>query len=525
MNWKSVALGFVITLIVGALALLAVSHGWKAPANADGSNHAKGPQDYRYKTPIETTREGLRKEIFDGLERSVVIPRYYTVLAIGETRDPYFTPTLAKLLESEDDDSVKAAAIEALAKIGGPEASDLLSRTLAQSVGHVKSEAAAAIGYLKNEAALRGLRQALAAKNTQVRVRAVVGITHYGDKPAVRELITMALEDAQFKVREKMVEQIPDLPAGLVRFTVMRAMKDDRAEIRKTALEKLAQTDVALPEAELVSYLQDKSAAVKTAAAELCGKRKLKSAVPALVALAEPDASEKLLAAVATALGQIADPQAVDALVKVAGVEPFIPRGDALLALGRVKHEASRARLKEELNHKMAYVRHRAALALHLMGEPGMVDFFDKSLDSDELVTRANCVYTLCEEARPEFIPIYKRAVLNDPESRVRQEAIKGLAKLLDNPEAVACYKKAVQDKDRDVRYWLAQSIARNPRPALIEVMRAATQDDDRDVRREAYRYLLDHDRQASADLLRMGGKDLDWRVKTLLWAKLYPRS
>ena len=58
----------------------------------------------------------------------MVIPRYYTVLAIGETRDPYFTPTLAKLLESEDDDSVKAAAIEALAKIGGPEASDLLSR-------------------------------------------------------------------------------------------------------------------------------------------------------------------------------------------------------------------------------------------------------------------------------------------------------------------------------------------------------------------------------------------------------------
>ena len=55
----------------------------------------------------------------------------------------------------------------------------------------------------------------------------------------MRELITMALEDAQFKVRETMVEQIPDLPSGLIRFTVMQAMKDDRAEIRKTALEKL----------------------------------------------------------------------------------------------------------------------------------------------------------------------------------------------------------------------------------------------------------------------------------------------
>ena len=108
--------------------------------------------------------------------------------------------------------------------------------------------------------------------------------------------------------------------------------------------------------------------------------------------LADSKGSEKLLAAVGTALGQIGDPQAADALMMLARVEPFIPRGDALLALGRLQHEAARALLKEELNHKMAYVRHRAALALHLMGEPGMVDFFNKSLDSDELVTRANCV-------------------------------------------------------------------------------------------------------------------------------------
>ena len=66
MNWKSVALGFVITLIVGALALLAVSHGWKAPANADGSNHAKGPQDYRYKTPIETPGRGFARRSSTG---------------------------------------------------------------------------------------------------------------------------------------------------------------------------------------------------------------------------------------------------------------------------------------------------------------------------------------------------------------------------------------------------------------------------------------------------------------------------
>jgi epoxyqueuosine reductase len=73
--------------------------------------------------------------------------------AMGNTRDPAYIPDLVRALSREDDDRVKAMAVWALGRIGGPAAVDALGALGAPVSGMVAQEAAMALEAARLQAA------------------------------------------------------------------------------------------------------------------------------------------------------------------------------------------------------------------------------------------------------------------------------------------------------------------------------------------------------------------------------------
>ena len=72
MNWKSVATGFIGALVITSFTIAILNGLWKEPASAEVDKTA---HPFKYRAPLDTSREGLRKEMLWGLEKAVVMPR------------------------------------------------------------------------------------------------------------------------------------------------------------------------------------------------------------------------------------------------------------------------------------------------------------------------------------------------------------------------------------------------------------------------------------------------------------------
>ncbi len=108
----------------------------------------------------------------------------------------------------------------------------------------------------------------------------------------------------------------------------------------------------------LVRLLADSSPRVRLAAALACGPRKIKSAVPVLLRMAEPDPEPFTRHAIVTGLAGCADPAELAALA----TDPAVGcREAAVLALARLRHAAT----AQFLNDSNPRITEAAAIAIH----------------------------------------------------------------------------------------------------------------------------------------------------------------
>lgn len=324
---------------------------------------------------LEDDKSDVRKEAVDQLARlgdqRAVIPlvgafsdsntkvRKAAVLAIGQLGGTEPVPALLRLLRDSD---LRVAAVTSLGNLHAVEATDTLIADLgratdnygikiAYSLGQIARAVSAVAPDQRDQADLQAAERAVRAL---VRVLAVPGLRIAG-KEALRNAGTVAVPaliallsgelEGDLTTAIELLRDIGDsratpalvqeLERGRVPYeAVLQALEtcgDQRALIPITNLLKSTDSDLRMRALvamrsvivddraadALLALLDDKQEELRILAVEYLGLMRARSAVPKLIELTKPGLLDRLRLAAVDALGEIADPRANDALVRI----------------------------------------------------------------------------------------------------------------------------------------------------------------------------------------------------------------
>jgi HEAT repeat protein len=142
---------------------------------------------------VDLSLEALRDE--DGFVRSIATK------LLGDTHDPSHADALAERLLQDPDARVRQRAAEALARVGGPRATEALAQALDDPMQEVRLAAVSALRKLGPGPAKQGLARLLREDEVwEVRVQAAHALGLTGD-PEVVPLLEAALGDQNEFVR------------------------------------------------------------------------------------------------------------------------------------------------------------------------------------------------------------------------------------------------------------------------------------------------------------------------------------
>ena len=195
---------------------------------------------------------------------------------------------------------------------------------------------------------------------------------------------------------------------ALLGFTRSLGLEWVRGGVRVNAASALGKMGEVAKDAvpALIEALNDSHEQVRRKSASALGYigAKARIAVPALIRALSVDESASVRSATARALGQIGDPAAVSALIKVLHDMDKVVRNGASAALVQIGKPAV-SELIEALDHDSLAIRRRATIALGQIGEPEAVPALVKTLNDDYFLTRTDAADALGRIGHPMAVP------------------------------------------------------------------------------------------------------------------------
>ena len=418
--------------------------------------------------------------------------------ALAHIGEPSVAPRLVPLL---DDPLLQAAAAEAIAALGGPEATAPLARLLDQDGAPVEALAGALAALDERQGDDGALVPEIARRNVGTAgARALIDALHgaaASERPAIVRVLGWLDGDG-----------IDDALAGTL---------DDRTtcELASDALVRRGARAVgplvaALESAPLEDADSDADDLVRRAAAAALGRLGAASAVPALIALLD-DAPEVAVVA-AGALGHIGDRRALEPLLAALDDPHAALRQAAVSALNSLGHPDLATRLPVLLRDASPRVREAAVRAAGYLGDASHLDaMLALQVDDDEAVRRS-VVEQLIRFEDPRAAAAVADALAHGTPP-VRAAAARALA-YGEPREAIARVKAACGDADPWVRYYGARSLGHlgrhSPAEASGVLLALATHDSVPPVRIAALDALAALGDVAEAGALRAIADDPD---------------
>lgn len=236
----------------------------------------------------------------------------------------------------DEDAGVRAAAANALGRIGDPMAIPALVSSLEDPSKEVRYAAVSALGNFDEGVPVGPLRKLLKSDDAEMRHQVAHMLGNMEDRESAPAL-ALLISDLSVDVRIAAIEALGNLGVTTISDAIRAAMVDVNAEVRRSAIEALDNLEIKFNEAEILRGLNDPDADVRDAAVEIAGSQRIVAAVPMLIRLLDDPNSE----------------------VRQCSAE----------ALAEIRNDAARAALRRALEHQDPEVRRVA------------VDFFGEDKD------------------------------------------------------------------------------------------------------------------------------------------------
>jgi HEAT repeat protein len=309
-------------------------------------------------------------------------------------------PAVVSCLADADPD-VRAAACDALARIGNASAAASLVGLLDDGNVRVAHAAAGAMQALGSDATHALVRQAARSGSAMVRRAALRILSYFGDATALPLLIA-GIDDADAKVRDAAISGLPfvDAPAALE--ALVSACRNPDPRTRAAAIRAVGQcSDGERAAATLLAALDDADPWVRYYACQSLGRLQREEAVPAIAARLDDQAGQVRVGAV-EALSHFPTDTAGRTLEAAAHSDDPDVRRAALVGLGLSKRKHALPTLLAAVSSADAATRLIALSAIAPFDDPDVVSALRAaSTDSDPGV-RGSALAFLASKSGPE---------------------------------------------------------------------------------------------------------------------------
>ena len=290
--------------------------------------------------------------------------------------------------------------------------------------------------------------------------------------PSALTGLTEGLNDPNHNARRYTADALGwlGMEARAYAFALMPLLRDEHDEVRASAASALASMGQVGPDTQFkldCQYLPLPDALTR-------GDHPAHAAVSRLIQLLLADKSDSVRTTAAVALGAIADPTAVPALIAALDDKnDDVRTGAAAVALGEIGAPAKAA--VPQLIHRSRIVKivmnnelESIIQGLGGIGTPDVLPLLTEALKDSSALIRLTAVNALGEIADPTAIPALI-AALADKDDDVRTGAAVALGEIAD-PTAVPALIAALADKDDDVRGAAAAALGEIGAPAKAAV-------------------------------------------------------
>ncbi len=332
------------------------------------------------------------------------------------------------LLEAcrDPDENVRRAAVEHLPYLEDRRAVPALLSALETGTPRVRAAAASALGEAPTALAIPPLLAALRDEGLWVRYAAARALAQHRSPDALETLERAARADPDTPVRVAALEalgQIGGARAVAVLASVIDAPESDLALSALGALGEIGHPDALAP---LLASLRSTDPLYRRAAARSLGRRGGAGVAGALQWVAAADAAEDVGQAAIEALGQLATPEAIAALIEL--TMDSTRREASVTALSSVG-QAHVGDVARGLIHPQPAVRQAVIEALVQMRRPEASDALGSALDHQDPQVRVAACRALARLGNRAAERKLALLAHSDPDQSVRTAAEKALRK------------------------------------------------------------------------------------------------
>lgn len=417
------------------------------------------------------------------------------VIALGRIGDPNAVPALTQLLVPSEVSSeinqeqflsdpplpeLMVVTANSLAQIGDRRAFDTLLSLIGHPDNAVRLAVVAALNSLGHPDMLNRMIALLQDTDAYVRESAVKIAGYFAFNECV-DILLERCQDPVEDVRKAAIELIPYLENAPVLLTLLNALERETPKVRAAAAKALGQMDCTLAYPHLLKALQDKDLWVRYYAARAIGWNGYAEAIDNLADLVDRDSSTIVQIAAVEALGQIGGARVVSFLAPI--VDDKTASNDlvraALTALGQVGHPNSLPPLLCALRSEDLFRRVCAVKALGKRGGQDIESILQDlaATDADVTVVFA-AIEALAELATPEAIAALLELT---PNPRHNEACIIALANL--GEKQVEAIGQGLNHFNLKVRCAAVEALTRLRCPRASELLITALDDREQIVR------------------------------------------
>ena len=419
--------------------------------------------------------------LIEALKDPEWIVRCSVASALGEIGTPEAVEPLIEALK-DSDENVRWTAVEALGSIGTPEVVPALEKAMGDSYFLAKILAFQALAQIGTPEAVEILIKALGDSDNGTTSMAAHALKEV-ESPEAVEILIEALKDSNGKTVSPVVLILGEVITPETTRLLFEKIRDPDEMVQFSAAFVLGQ--IGTPEIVelLIEALGDPNESVQYSAAS------------ALAQIGTPEAVEPLIEELRNYTksgrkietktpGTMGTPEAVEILVKALKDPDSGVREFAAEILRSVGTLAAVEPLIEALKDPEEMVRRYAALALGKIGAPAAVGPLIEALKDPEVIVRDYAAWALGKIGSPAAVgPLIE--TLKDPGGMVQFSAALALGKI-GTPEAVEGLLEILKNSGGSVSLPVDSALKKVESPEAVEILIEALKDPDEVVQQSA---------------------------------------